>query len=532
MSVYVPLNGSKRELLPNSHAAGPCNLSELVNLTIRVRSVGDPMDLVQRAHELGRTPIAERRYLTHAELAEQFGAAETDLDAVCRFASAHDLVVVRRSAVERAVVVKGQLRQLTAAFHADVGLYHHSTGAYRGRHGEITIPGELGSIVTGVFGFDTRRRHRTRHPTGGRAAGPGPHSGVIATEFAARYRFPTEANGVKLDGAGQTIALIELGGGYRTSDLEAFFSDAGVPLPHITAVSVDQAGNAPSTPDSADAEVMMDIEIAGVIAPSASIAVYFGPNSDKGFLDVLSAAVHDTERKVGVISISWGAPESVTDSQGIQAFHEICAAAANLGVTVCAAAGDHGCADRSAGDWDGKIHVDHPASDELVLGCGGTQIEGGVDVVWNDGTPFDRAGGGGGWATGGGISQVFGVPAYQQGMKLPEALHGGKAGRGVPDIAMSATNYFMRVDGVEGAAGGTSAVAPLMAGLIARLNQAKNKHLGFINPLLYQNPSMLTDVTRGTNAIGQGPPGYEAAAGWDACTGLGTPDGTAMLEKL
>jgi kumamolisin len=530
MSVYVPLNGSKRELLPNSHAAGPVDLSEIVSLTIRVRSAGDPMDLVQRAHELGRLPVAERRYLTHAELAEQHGAAEADLDAVARFALRHGLAVVRRSAVERSVVVNGPLRDLVAAFHADVGMYHHSTGVYRGRRGELEVPDELAGIVTGVFGFDTRLRHRTRHPTGGRAGGH-PHSGVIATEFAARYRFPTEAGGMKLDGAGQTIALIELGGGYRDSDLAAFFADAGIATPHITAVSVDHAGNHPSTPSSADAEVMMDIEIAGVIAPGANIAVYFGPNSDQGFLDALGAAVHDTVNKPGVISISWGAPETATDRQGIDAFHEICAAAASLGITVCAAAGDHGCADRGAGDWDGKIHVDHPASDELVLGCGGTQIDGGVDVVWNDGTPFD-ASADGGWATGGGISQVFGVPAYQQGVQLPEALHGGKPGRGVPDIAMSATNYFMRVDGAEGAAGGTSAVAPLMAGLIARLNQARSKNVGFINPLLYRNPSMLTDVTRGTNAIEQGPPGYQAADGWDACTGLGTPDGTAMLEKL
>lgn len=530
MSVYVPLNGSKRELLPNSHTAGSVDLSEIVSLTIRVRSVGDPMDLVQRAHELGRTPIAERRYLTHAELAEQYGAAETDLDEISQFASRHDLVVVRRSALERAVVVKAPLRALIAAFHADVGMYHHSTGAYRGRRGELAVPRELGNIVTGVFGFDTRRRHRTRHPSGGRAAGPGAHSGVIATEYAARYRFPTESNGVKLDGAGQTIALIELGGGYRPNDLQTFFSSAGVAMPQITAVSVDQAANAPSTAESADAEVMMDIEIAGVVAPGASLAVYFGPNSDKGFLDALSAAVHDTAHKPGVISISWGAPEASADRQGIDAFHEICAAAANLGVTVCAAAGDHGCADRGPDDWDGKIHVDHPACDELVLGCGGTQIDGGVDVVWNDGMPFDRSGGG--WATGGGISQVFGVPAYQQGMKLPEPLQGGKPGRGVPDIAMAATNYFMRVDGMEGAAGGTSAVAPLMAGLIVRLNQAKAKNLGFINPLLYKNPSMLTDVTKGTNALMHGPPGYHACDGWDACTGLGTPDGTLMLEKL
>jgi kumamolisin len=523
MSVYVPLNGSKRELLPNSRAAGPVDPLEVVSLTIRVRSVGDPAQLAEQAHELGRTPVAERRYLTHAELAQQHGAAEADLDAIAEFARRHKLVVVRRSAVERSVVVKGQLGDLLAAFHADVGMYHHSTGTYRGRQGEIAIPRELTGMVTGVFGFDTRSRHRTRHPGGARARGSGGKNGVIATEFATRYRFPTESNGTKLDGAGQTIAIIELGGGYRTSDFQAFFSKAGVPMPQITAVSVDHVDNQPTTADSADAEVMLDVEVAGVVAPKASFAVYFAPNSDQGFLDAVSAAVHDTQRKPGVISISWGAPEAVSDPQGIQAFHEIFAAAASLGITVCSASGDHGCADREPSAWDGQIHVDHPACDDLVLGCGGTQIDGGSDVVWNNGS---------GWASGGGISQVFEVPSYQHGVKLPAALHGGKPGRGVPDLAMSAANYFMRVDGMEGAAGGTSAVAPLMAGLVARLNQAKNKNLGFINPLLYQNPGMLNDVTQGTNAIEQGPPGYSACAGWDPCTGLGTPDGTAMLDKL
>src|SRR3954465_10492620 len=151
MSVYVPLIGSKRELLPNSRVAGPVDLSEVVGLTIRVRSLGDPMDLVQHAHELGRTPVAERRYLSHAEFAQRYGAAEADLDAVAEFARRHQLVVVRRSAVERSVVVKGPLRELIAAFHAELGMYHHSTGPYRGRQGELEIPGELHGVVTGVF---------------------------------------------------------------------------------------------------------------------------------------------------------------------------------------------------------------------------------------------------------------------------------------------------------------------------------------------------------------------------------------------
>jgi kumamolisin len=236
-----------------------------------------------------------------------------------------------------------------------------------------------------------------------------------------------------------------------------------------------------------------------------------------------------------VISISWGGPEVATDQQGINAYHEMFAAAGALGITICIASGDHGTADTDSADWDGKIHVDHPACDDLVLGCGGTQIDNGVDVVWTDGTPFDPSvPGGGGWTSGGGISEIFKVPAYQTSANLPKSIDNGQAGRGVPDIAMSATNYFTRVDSSEGASGGTSAVAPLMAALVARLNQAKRKNIGFLNPFLYGNVTrgVVHDVTQGTNAINPQVKGYVAGAGWDACTGLGTPDGAAILENL
>jgi kumamolisin len=209
-----------------------------------------------------------------------------------------------------------------------------------------------------------------------------------------------------------------------------------------------------------------------------------------------------------------------------------------MGITVCTASGDHGTADLDAGHWDGAIHVDHPSCDDLVLGCGGTQInDKNQDVVWNDGTPFNvSVQGGGGWASGGGISQIFDVPPYQQGLTLPATLDEAskKKGRGVPDIAMSAVNYFVRVDSAEGASGGTSAVAPLMAALVARLNQAKKKNVGFLNPFLYENVAkgVVHDVTHGTNEINHTVKGYRAVKGWDPCTGLGTPDGMAILANL
>jgi kumamolisin len=536
MAVYVPLPGSKRSLLPNSRPAGPVDPSEIASLTVRVRSTGDTAALAKRVYDQASQPLAGRTYLTREQLAAQHGASKDDLDKIEAFAQKHNLFVVHRSGAERSIVLRGKLSDLLAAFPADVQIYHHSTGTYRGRQGEISIPQELDKIVTGLFGFDTRPKHRSARVQHLVKNGPGGANGVAATEFATRYNFPTSFNGVPLDGTGQTIAIIELGGGYQTSDLQVFFQEIGVALPSVVSVSVDHASNDPTTPDSADGEVMLDIEVAGAVAPKAKFAVYFAPNNgDQGFIDAISAAVHDTERNPSVISISWGGPEVTTDQQGVNAYHELFTAAGALGVTVCIASGDHGTADLDAQDWDNKIHVDHPACDDMVLGCGGTQIDGGNDVVWNDGTPFDTSvPGGGGWASGGGISEVFAVPAYQTGANLPVSIDSGKPGRGVPDIAMSATNYFTRVDRSEGASGGTSAVAPLMAGLVALLNQAKQKNVGFLNPFLYSNVSkgIVHDVTAGTNAITNTVKGYNAGPGWDACTGLGTPDGTAILNNL
>jgi kumamolisin len=531
MAVYVPLPGSNRTLLPNSRPVGPVDPSEMASVTVRLRSAGDPKSLVKKAYELAATPMADRTYLTHEQLEAQHGASQEDLDKVEHFAQQHDLTVVHRSGEERSVVLSGKLGDLLSAFHADVQIYHHANGSYRGRKGDITLPADLSNIVTGVFGFDTRPKLRATRRRNLPAQGPNGRNGVAATEFATRYNFPANS-----DGSGQTIAIIELGGGYRNSDLRIFFQEIGVAMPKVSSISVDHAGNSPTTPDSDDGEVMLDIEVAGAVVPKATLAVYFAPNNgDKGFLDAISAAVHDSERKPSVISISWGGPEISTDQQAVDAYHELFAAAGALGITICVASGDHGTADLNASDWDGKIHVDHPACDDLVLGCGGTQIDSNTDVVWNDGTPFDvKVEGGGGWASGGGISEIFPVPPYQSNAKLPVSLDNGKSGRGVPDVAMSATNYFTRVDNYEGPSGGTSAVAPLMAGLVARLNQIKNKNVGFLNPFLYSNAAkgVAHEVASGTNAIKDTIKGYTAGPGWNGCTGLGTPDGTAILNNL
>ena len=542
MSNFVALKESHRNLMCDSRPAGPVDPKEIASLTIRIRSRGDPTELARHAYALAELPLAERNYATHEDISARYGAHADDLDQLESYAQKHNLLVVHRSTLARTIVLTGALGDLLRAFPANVRQYHHVSGDYRGRQGEILVPAELEPIITGIFGFDTRQRRKTpphlRSLAFASSSAVLPADGLAATFFAKAYDFPEQQAGQVLDGSGQTIGIIELGGGYRTTDLQAYFAGAGLPMPTIVTASGTPGGNPTSADDLGDLESMLDIEVAGAVAPGARIVVYFASTStDQSLFDTISAAVNDTERRPSVLSISWGKPEDMLTGNLLASLQELFAQAATMGITVCASSGDHGTADLPAEEWDNHVHVDYPASDQFVLGCGGTQIASasGPDVVWNDQSPFSiLQPDGGGWASGGGISQVVSVPSYQAGLKMPPSLATGGTGRGVPDIAMCATNYAVRVDGVDTVSGGTSAVAPLMAALVARLGQAKQKRLGFLNPFFYANAGngAFRSVVSGDNGIDQTLDGYVAGAPWNPCTGLGTPVGTEILRLL
>ena len=268
------------------------------------------------------------------------------------------------------------------------------------------------------------------------------------------------------------------------------------------------------------------IEIAAAVAPKATIAIYFAPNTSQGFLDAITTAVHDKINKPSVISISWGSAESNWTLQSMTQRDQAFQAAAAIGVTVCCAAGDNGCGDGVA---DGKVHVDFPASSPYALGCGGTKIVASgltitSEIVWNEGSKS---------ATGGGVSATFGLPSYQAKANVPPAAQPDHhIGRGVPDVAGDAdpaSGYQVRVDGQNLVFGGTSAVAPLWAGLIALMKQRLSKPVGFLNPLIYGSlagKGLFNDVSSGNNGA------YSASAGWDACTGWGSPSGAKLLKAL
>jgi kumamolisin len=295
----------------------------------------------------------------------------------------------------------------------------------------------------------------------------------------------------------------------------------------VEEIGVDGGRNAPTgEPDGPDGEVMLDVEIVGAVAPGARIAVYFAPNTSQGFQNAVLAAVHDDERRPAALSISWGAAESDWTAQSLRALDDAFRAAAGLGITVCAASGDSGSSD---GVEDGDAHVDFPASSPFALACGGTRLERSTS-----GGRRERAWGGpaADGATGGGVSDVFPLPAWQAGARVPPSPNAGRfRGRGVPDVAANAdpaTGYRIRVDGTEGLIGGTSAVAPLLAGLVALVNERTASRVGYLNPWLYRDghARLFADVTAGSNGL------YRATRGWDACTGLGSPNGDELAAAL
>jgi kumamolisin len=513
----ISLRGSVRAPLPGAHAVGAANPDQPIEVTVLLRPRTAKQSL--KLEELGARPPRERKHLTREELGSNSGAAPQDIASIEAFAHDYQLAVVEANAAERRVVLSGTVANFSKAFDVELKRYEHPGGSYRGRTGSVHLPTDIADIVQGVFGLDDRPQAKAhfqkRNRTGVRALTP--DTSFTPTQLANLYSFPPDA-----DGSGQCIALIELGGGYQTRDLNAYFDKLSVPHPTVSAVSVDGGHNSPG--GDADGEVMLDIEVAGALAPKSKVVVYFAPNTDRGFLDAILKAVHDTRHKPSVISISWGGPESQWTEQAMQAFDQTFQDAGAIGVTVCCAAGDNGSTD---GVTDGLQHVDFPASSPFALACGGTHLQASgnkisSETVWNDGPNS---------ASGGGISDFFDPPIWQKDANVPPSNNpGGRKGRGVPDVAGDAdpnTGYSVIVDGQEQVIGGTSAVAPLWAGLIARINQDLGASVGYLNPLLYaQLSSDLHDITQGDNGV------YIAARGWDPCTGWGSPDGGKLLSSI
>jgi kumamolisin len=518
---FVVLPGSERAPLPEAERIGDVDGSERIEVTVVTR----------RRAEIPRDSLGVPVRRTKDQLEQRHGADPADLALVTSTLSRFGLEVTNQDPGTRRVFVAGSASAMATAFGAELSVVASPDQVgpgrvtHRYREGALRIPAALDGIVVAVLGLDTRPQARSQARVSDRATAGG---GVSYTppQVAEIYQFPAGA-----DGSGQTIAIVELGGGYSATDLDSYFSGLGLSVPSVTAQGVDGASNVPDqAPSGADGEVLLDIEVAGSVANGADLVVYFAPNTDQGFIDAVTNAVHATPTPVAV-SISWGQSEDSWTAQARTSLDAAIADGVALGVTVCVAAGDNGSSDGVTGS---QPHVDFPASSPHALACGGTSLQAdpasGVissETVWNDGSS--------GGAGGGGVSDVFPLPAWQASVGVPGNAASGSSGRGVPDVAGDAdpdTGYQVLVDGQSTVIGGTSAVAPLWAALISRLAQATGGPFGLIQELLYANVASgqaapgFQDITSGSNGA------YSAEPGWDACTGLGSPNGTALLARL
>jgi len=317
------------------------------------------------------------------------------------------------------------------------------------------------------------------------------------------------------------IAIIELGGGYNPADLANYWNYIGLTTvkPNVISISVDGAQNTPGS--SADFEVVLDIEIIGGICPNSNIYVYFAPNTDAGFYDAINAAITSTTNPASIVSISWGAPENNWAPSTLQSFNSLFQTAALAGKTVCVASGDNSSSD---GETTGN-HVDFPAASPWVLACGGTHLVC-PDLNYGSNTTLESVWGSGnatGAGAGGGFSTVFPRPPYQTNATASYST----PGRAVPDVSGDAdpsTGWVVYLDGSYYLIGGTSAVAPLWAGLLGSIN-FKN----FANTTLYSlyqtNKTICHDIITGGE-------GFPATGGWDPASGLGSPNGSVLISLL
>jgi kumamolisin len=530
---HAPVVGSRRVPLPGARVLGRTSARKKAEVSLKLR----------RKRKLPELTARPASVMTRDVLASRYGASKRDIAKVVAAFKKYGLKVVHTNPATRTIRLSGTIAQLEAAFHTRLFDYAYVGGQYRGRVGLVHVPVDVRSIVEAVFGLDDRpiaRRRWQRLRAKSRPAKRSiPAPWYTPAELAKRYDFPDG------DGADQTIALLEFGGGYFPNDLKKFCALVGVTKPTVTVVSVDGAST--TRRDGSQSEVMLDVEVIAGICPKVSIVVYFAPWTEQGWITALDAAAQDRKNDPGVISISWGNAEDIEiwTRQAIAQINEILKEAAYLGITVCVAAGDDGSSD---GVTDGHAHVDFPGSSPYVLSIGGTTIATKnadvPDVVWKEGDGLRAHDGG---STGGGVSAVLERPKWQSSIKIKSVNPGRILGRCVPDVAANAdwntSPYLLVADGLQQANGGTSAASPLCAALITLINAKRPaaNPVGYLTPVLYQSlrgknkktvgATVCEDVTSGDNATDK-LGGYDAKPGYDAASGWGVPNGKRLASAL
>jgi kumamolisin len=506
-----------------------------VTLFLRRRSSNTKLhDVKDFSAASGQRP----RTMARQEFTAVHGAQTDDIEKVAGFARNHGLKVEQTNSAARSVVLSGPAEAMNRAFSVQLHEYDSPLGAYHGHEGTPKFSPEIADVVEGITGLDSRRVPAQHYSAARRRNHADPANTRLLTpqKVASLYNFPAGT------GAGQTIGIYEMEtqdgpAGYDPADIAATMAHYGLPAPSPVDVAVDGIQNS----GISDGETGLDITLAGAVAPDAKLAVYFTGGTVQSIIHALQRMIHPSEGDPAptILSISygWGPDDASAHSFSRQEYNQIGALfqdAANLDITVLVSSGDSGAVIAS----QSQAQASYPSTEPWVIACGGTTIgnisgTGFDEYVWND------VGAAGPGATGGGISARFALPDYQKNAGLPLHLHNNKSGRGIPDIAGNASQnsgYLQFIGGQSGPVGGTSAVAPLYSGLIARINQNLARSVGFINPVLYTLPAAafrdITSPPGPRNNSFANVAGYPAGIGWDACTGLGSLNGEALQAVL
>lgn len=497
--VLIP--GTDRTVWPGSHRAESLTSDADLLLTawLRPRRGGD-LDR-DSARTLGATPPLQRTYADRKTLARQTGADPADVELLRRYCEGFGLTVV--DSHWRSVTMSGSIDRLVDALGATVAIFEdENQRRFRHRSGALHLPSDVAAVVQAIFGLHQWPRSRKlgslqRHTTP-----------LGARDVATRYQFP------EADGRGQTIGVVQLRGVFNPSDFDQCMRAQGLTAARPIVKRVDNAAVEHEIQTTKDLEAALDLQIIGSLAPGARTVVYEAPDDERGFLDAIRVALFDEENAPSVLSISYGWPEHLWTPVALAILDDLFTVAALAGVSVFCSSGDNG----AELDYDGKPHVLAPASSPFAVACGATVLPpnaGAQELAWE--------------RTGGGFSERFEVPEWQDVARTCASHHRVNAGRGVPDVAgQEQPGYYVVMDGAELAMGGTSAIAPMWAALTARINQGLGAPIGFFSPILYRrsDEQLFVDVTTGNNGR------FQAGAGWDPCTGLGVPVGMAIEKAL
>jgi subtilase family serine protease len=471
-------------------------------------------------------------FLTSQEFTDRFGPTQADYEAVVAYVQSLGFKVTGTHANRTLLNVSGPASAFEAAFNLNLNNYQARDGRiFYAPDNDPEVPDFIAGRITGIIGLDNAAVwHAYNHIVPEAQTeqafpyqiGTGPGGGLAPHDIGTAYNL----NSVPANGSGQILGLFELAG-YRASDIASYVSYFGLHSVPLQNVLVDGfSGRAGSGAD----EVTLDIELQNALAPGASrIIVYEGPNTSAGVVDTYNRIATDNLAKQ--ISTSWGLSEGQTSSAVLNAENAIFMQMAAQGQSIYAASGDSGAYDNGS-----TLSVDDPASQPYVVGVGGTQLFVNANETYKSESTWNVNNTVNGGAGGGGVSSVWGIPSWQQGVTTAAS----QTMRNVPDVSLNSdqyTGYSVYYRRGWYIYGGTSCASPLWAAFTARVNQQRAANgigtLGFANPMIYQIATSskystdFHDINDGSTNIY-----YPAVAGYDNATGWGTVNGSYLLADL